>query len=266
MTRILIALCLFIAHESPAIEFIAHRGYACGTLENTVKSVQYAWLAGADGVELDLRVSRDGIIFLYHDDNINGQPIDKLDYEDISSPRRPNAPKLEQILALGEPPGYFILDLKETDPNKYEPLPSLLAASGIGEDRFVIQSTNIVALAVLKKRMPNARFLYLSHLKRTFPLYRAPKPKRIIANIAGIGLDGVSLKGRQFIDEQFVMKIRAAGYDVNIWTINDPDRAIYYRDIGVDGLITDFVEELRSEVLDGKKFEKKCLSSVHDAS
>lgn len=259
MNRVLIVLSLFVACEATAIDIIAHRGYSCGALENTVRSVEYAWLAGADGVELDLRVSRDGVIFLYHDDNVNGRSIAMMDYADIVGPRRPNAPELREVLELGDPPGFFVLDLKESDPIKYRMLPSLIAESGIAEDRFVIQSASTGALASVKALLPKARFYYLSHLKRQFPLYRTPKPKRVLARINGLGFDGVSLKGRQFLDENFVKEIRNAGYQVNIWTINDPVRASFYRDIGVDGLITDLVEEIRSETVAGARLEGHCL-------
>lgn len=83
--------------------------------------------------------------------------------------------------------------------------------------------------------------------------------------IEGLEFDGVSLKGRQFINEFFVQEFKSAGYRVNIWTINDPARGAFYQKIGVDGLITDFVEEIRSEVLDGRRFEGQCPSTTIDA-
>jgi glycerophosphoryl diester phosphodiesterase len=266
MSRILIALCSFIALDAVAIEFIAHRGYSCGTLENTVLSVSNAWLVGSDGVELDLRVSKDGVVFLYHDDKIDGRSISKLDYAEVNSAVEIGAPTFESILNLGEPPGYFVLDLKEMEPGKYESLARLISASAVEQSHFVIQSTSEAVLAALKEQLPDAKFYYLTHLKRTFPLYRAPKSNIIVARIEGFNVDGVSLKGRGFIDQRFIQDFKGAGYLVNVWTINDPARASYYRDIGVDGLITDFVEQVRSEVIDGKIFEGQCLGAIQDAN
>lgn len=266
MRRILIVLCYFIVHDAVAIELIAHRGYSCRTFENTVRSVNYAWLAGADGVELDLRVSKDGVVFLYHDDNINGRLISKLDYADINSAVNFTAPTFEMILNLGEPPGHFVLDLKEKDPSKYESLALLITASEIDQSHFVVQSASVAVLMAVKEQLPNARFYYLTHLKRTFPFYRVPKSKSVVAKIEGVGVDGLSVKGRKFIDQGFVQDIKDAGYLVNVWTINDPSRASYYRDIGVDGIITDFIEHVRSEVLNGTKFNGQCMSAAQDAS
>ena len=35
---------------------------------------------------------------------------------------------------------------------------------------------------------------------------------------------------------------------VNLWTVNDPSQVPYYKDLGVDGLITDHPEELLSKL------------------
>ena len=259
--RVFLILSVLITHEASAVEIIAHRGYSCGKLENTIESVEDAWLAGADGVELDLRVSRDKVIFLYHDNSIDGRPITRSDYAEIVARKQSSAPKLVDILGLGDPPGYFILDLKEPDPAKYRSLPLLISESGIDERRIAFQSSRIEVLTFLKGQLPEARFFYLSHLKRRFPLYRTPKPESILAVVDGYGVDGVSLKGRQFLDESFVREIKDAGYRVNIWTINDPVRATYYRELGVDGLITDFVEDVRAEAIDEVQSARQCSSS-----
>jgi len=264
MRCILITICLFSVHQAVAIDIIAHRGYSCRAPENTVGSVNDAWLAQADGVELDLRVSKDGVVFLHHDDDIRGRLISKLNYAEISSIDETAVPSFESILNVGTPPGYFVLDLKEEKPDKYESLSALIARSGIEPSHFVIQSTSIATLMTVKKRLPDAKYYFVSNLKRRFPFYLTPRPKRVVSRLENFKIDGVSLKGHDFIDRSFVQEIKEAGYLVNIWTINDPARTSYYRDIGVDGLITDFVEQVRSEVVDGRRFEGRCLDEVQD--
>jgi glycerophosphoryl diester phosphodiesterase len=266
MRRILLVLCYCFVHDAMAIELIAHRGYSCRTLENTIGSVNYAWRAGSDGVEIDLRVSKDGVVFLFHDDNIHDILISKMDYSEIGSLVEYTAPSFESILDLGNPPGYFVLDLKDKDPARYISIAALITKSGINQNRFVVQSNNTAALMAVKEYLPGASFYYLSHLKRRFPFYLTPRPSRVLNRIRGLEIDGVSVKGRRFIDEHFVQEFKEAGYLVNVWTINDPARASYYRDIGVDGIITDVIEEIRSELFDGRKIEGQCLSSGQDVS
>ncbi|HET9531770.1 MAG TPA: glycerophosphodiester phosphodiesterase [Blastocatellia bacterium] len=47
---------------------IAHRGGASEFTENTIPAFQRALRLGADGIETDLRLTRDGVVILYHDD------------------------------------------------------------------------------------------------------------------------------------------------------------------------------------------------------
>jgi glycerophosphoryl diester phosphodiesterase len=50
------------------VEIIAHRGYSSRAPENTLAAIEAAIAAGADAVEFDLRVSRDGVAVLFHDE------------------------------------------------------------------------------------------------------------------------------------------------------------------------------------------------------
>jgi len=261
MSRILTVLCCFLAQNTGAVDVIAHRGNACDAIENTTKAVQAAWMVGADAVEVDLRVSKDGVIFLYHDEDIRDQPASNLIYSAIRSGSENVAPSFETILRQGTPPGYYILDLKENDAGKYRFLATLIAESEIDPGYFAIQSASTDVLKGVREYLPTARFFYLADLDRTFPFYRVPKAQNLLKKLEGLGIDGVSLKGRSFLDKQFIQTIKEAGYRVNVWTINDPARATFYRDIGVDGIITDFVARTRSAVVDEKWLGEFCAAT-----
>src|SRR5688572_661055 len=47
---------------------IAHRGGAKESTENTIEAFQRAGRIGADGIETDLRLTRDGVVVIYHDE------------------------------------------------------------------------------------------------------------------------------------------------------------------------------------------------------
>ncbi|MEW6213224.1 MAG: glycerophosphodiester phosphodiesterase family protein, partial [Acidobacteriota bacterium] len=47
---------------------IAHRGGAKETTENTIAAFQRALRLGANGVETDVRLTRDGVVVIYHDE------------------------------------------------------------------------------------------------------------------------------------------------------------------------------------------------------
>ena len=69
---------------------IAHRGDLSTAPENTLPAFQRAWDAGADGVELDVRVTRDGQLVVFHDGTLdrtsNGRgPVSSCTLEEIRS-------------------------------------------------------------------------------------------------------------------------------------------------------------------------------------
>ena len=237
---------LMLAQDLLAVELIAHRGYACRAAQNSVAAVDDAWLAKADGVEIDLRVSKDGVVLAYHDEDIAGRAVAGMRYEEISRIAGHAAPTLRSILDIGTPPGYFVWDLKEKDAAKYAPLASLIAQTGIDPERVLVQGQSVYVLTAVRATLPDAKFYYLSDLKRSAPFFRAPGADTILARIGDAGLDGVSLKGRRFIDSAFVERLKAAGYRVNVWTINDPSRITHYRNIGVDAVITDELQGARA--------------------
>ncbi len=52
------------------MKIIAHRGFSANYPENTLLAFEKALEAGADGIETDLRLSRDNEIVLFHDDTL----------------------------------------------------------------------------------------------------------------------------------------------------------------------------------------------------
>ena len=64
---------------------IAHRGYHKYSVENTLESFQNAVDIKADMIELDLRMTWDKKIIIFHDSHINGTQVNQLTYKQISS-------------------------------------------------------------------------------------------------------------------------------------------------------------------------------------
>jgi glycerophosphoryl diester phosphodiesterase len=74
---------------------IAHRGGALESTENTIAAFQRAAKIGADGIETDIRLTRDGVVVIYHDEyfgRVEGLPerqrtrlISDLTYSEVSA-------------------------------------------------------------------------------------------------------------------------------------------------------------------------------------
>jgi glycerophosphoryl diester phosphodiesterase len=79
------------------MRIFAHRGYHAEAPENTMAAFHSAARLGVDGIETDVRASRDGVPVLVHDRVMpDGQPVAELTQEELA--RAAAVPTLEQAL------------------------------------------------------------------------------------------------------------------------------------------------------------------------
>ena len=86
------------------MEVIAHRGASAYAPENSRAALELAWRLGADRVEMDVRLSADGIPFLFHEPRLDflptlRQPVKRLPWSQLRQFRLPNG---EPLLTLRE--------------------------------------------------------------------------------------------------------------------------------------------------------------------
>ncbi|MEU6772081.1 glycerophosphodiester phosphodiesterase [Streptomyces sp. NPDC046759] len=83
---------------------VAHRGDPYRFRENTIDSLRSALDRGADAVEIDVRLTRDGVPVLLHDDTLQrlweiGRPLGALSAEEVRALTAGGVPTLAQALA-----------------------------------------------------------------------------------------------------------------------------------------------------------------------
>jgi hypothetical protein len=118
-----------IAARRAGLPIIVHRGVSRIAPENTLEAYAAAMDCGADGIEIDIRRSRDGVLYLFHDDelerltNATGR-VSRLSYyellrvtpKDVYGPatRETRPPTLAAVLALARDRAALLhLDIKE---------------------------------------------------------------------------------------------------------------------------------------------------------
>lgn len=57
----------------PPFEIVAHRGAPLGVPENTIPAFQRALDLGADGIEMDVRLAKDGVPVIFHNFYVDGR-------------------------------------------------------------------------------------------------------------------------------------------------------------------------------------------------
>ena len=80
---VLILAILFAPVQLSAFDWVAHRANANGEIENSLNATIAAWSIPADIVELDVRVSKDDVVYLYHDSEVDGTSIRLLNFAEI---------------------------------------------------------------------------------------------------------------------------------------------------------------------------------------
>jgi glycerophosphoryl diester phosphodiesterase len=232
---------------------VGHRGAPRFAPENTLAGFRRAAELGADGIELDAKLTADGVVVCHHDRTLdrttNGQGR-VLDWT-WESLRRLDAgsrfdaafagepiPSLEQVLReLGNRVLFNVELTNYGSPRDRLPEAVLdLVASLRLERRVLLSSFNTIALrraARLRPRLPLALLLR----KDQGPLRRAVFPWIAPHEALNIGESLVTPEGVQWL-----LRRRKR---VFVWTVNDPDRARHLLSLGIHGLITDAPDVVR---------------------
>jgi glycerophosphoryl diester phosphodiesterase len=224
----------------------AHRGASACRPENTLEAFATAIEQGADGIELDVHLSKDGEIVVAHDARlervsngtgyINDHTLEELKSLDFGKllPNGPvcRIPTLSEVFSLVKPSGLFVnVELKTTE-RQYPDLPAkLLALAGeyaMGE-RVIYSSFNHYSLKEIKTRDPKARIGLLYELAMVDPW--------VYANYVGAD----AIHPHYFVIAalpETVERCHEHGVDVNVWTVDDPDAVKLMLKCAADGIIT----------------------------
>ena len=211
----------------------AHRGATASARENTLEAFAEARARGADGVELDVRRSRDGALVVHHDEWVEGAGlIAALDVADLPG----YVPLLAEVVEVCGPMMVNI-ELKN-DPGEQGFDPSeatavavahLLAESGWWE-RVVVssfRSASIDALRAVDDRPPIGWLLGLM----------ADAPAALDEAIDR-GYDALHPFVTQ-VSPELVERAHVAGISLAVWTVNAPHDIEHLAALGVDTIITD---------------------------
>lgn len=221
-----------------------HRGSPEKRVENTVPSFLMAVEDGADGVELDVYLSNDGVVTVFHDStlkrlagvesHVGAMPFAELQRLDLTagslSPGR--IPSLQEVYETLPSKLLFNIELKGwgTDPDGLEAAVVDIIKRFNALERTIISSFSPVRLRRIRGVEPSLRraFLHAGSL--------ANVPDRTLLRVAG-RIEGLHPEHRQ-TDEDYLANARARGLFVNPWTVDEDSEMQRLIELGVDGIIT----------------------------
>ncbi len=231
-----------------------HRGARAHAPENTLPSFQTAFDMGADGIELDVHMSKDGCLVVIHDftlerttdghgsvSDFTAAELARLDAGSHYSPAFAGAgvPTLEEALDLAAGRSVNV-EIKSMDPfggPEADAVAALIRSRNL-YDAVIVSSFNPVTL--IKMRWVDRRV-------RLGLLYSADLPIFLRQAWTGPLIQPEALHPEHdMIDAGYMDAARRMGVAVNTWTVNDPDEARRLAELGVDIIITDAPDRIRA--------------------
>jgi glycerophosphoryl diester phosphodiesterase len=237
---------------------LGHRGASAYAPENTLTSFNLAFDMGADGVELDVSVTKDRVPVVIHDNRVDRTTdghgaIAEMTLAEVkrfdagaffgAKFRGEKIPTLAEVLGGPGRRGIVNIELKSGK------LPKVgLEASAIAKvieetqahERVIISSFNhfaLHAIHALDPRLPLG-FLYFNRAPLSFP-YMKSQPL----------VQPTALHPRfVVVTPGFVQWARGRNYKINTWTVDEPDEMRRLISLGVDSIMTNKPDVL-SQVL-----------------
>ena len=238
---------------------IAHRGASAYAPENTIAAFELAIELGANALELDLRQTKDNVLVVLHDSNVdrttNGEggvndftfsELQKLDagsWFDIEFSDQ-KIPSLQEVIDLLDDSIIIIIELKEgneTYPGIEERVVELVKQNKI-ESQTILKSFDLNVLERLRNIDPAIPLLYVYAVR--IP-WLGMIIDRAVTFDSVYDLDVEYLQPhRFFLSKSFVDDAHAKGFKVISWGVNSAEAINESLEYEVDGIETDYPDKV----------------------
>jgi|TARA_B110000305_G_scaffold65748_1_gene73497 glycerophosphoryl diester phosphodiesterase len=229
------------------VKVIGHRGASEDAPENTLSSVKESFKQGSDGVEIDIRLTKDNHVVCIHDKNslrTSGEfliisetklnALKKLDVGSWKSKKWKNEriPLLEEVLKVIPDKKEIFIEVK-TGTEIIEPLINALNRSNINLSDVSIISFNREVIKKIKSRMSEI----------TGNLLIAFDPEVNLEQGLGdllksINADGVGAQNHQNLNSSLVKEVHNLRKKIHVWTVNDQEEANKFELMGINSITT----------------------------
>lgn len=228
-------------------QIIAHRGYwqtQPPTTENSLKALENAQELNIYGVEFDVRMSKDGVLIINHDEHHGSMEISKTDFVDLVKLKLKNGehiPTLKDYLEKGKKDSNLklVIELKpiQSEAREYELVQKAIwlvkELELESQSEFISFSLNICEQ--IKKIDTVFKVQYLKG--ELSPLQIKEK-----------GLDGLDYNYSVFMkNPTWISQAKTLGLITNSWTVNDAEVFRKLKEQGIDFITTDIPDQLKNK-------------------
>jgi glycerophosphoryl diester phosphodiesterase len=219
--------------------------------ENTMASFNLAWKAGLKTVELDVQLSKDDQVVVFHDSDTKrmGEVDKKVRDQTLAELRTIDIGKVhgekwagERIAAFEEflqamPLSTSLFLEVKGGPETVPELQEILLKKSLKPEQITIIGFSIDTVTLAKKVFPKNPVYWLCKFidKKTGEKFAVEDQ---IAKVKAAGLDGLNVQFSDEVDADRVKKVKEAGLGFYVWTVDDPIEAKRLYHVGVDGIAT----------------------------
>ncbi len=210
---------------------LGHRGSPKGAQENTIASFRLALDEGADGVELDVQITFDGIPVVFHDEKFaTGEKLSELTYaemREVAHGLRAHVHTLEEVLRELSGKGFVNIELKVAG---HEAAVIEIARKSLVKDTFLFSSFLPGTVAVYRKLAPDVPAIWIVAQEMSMA--------DALATVQKIEARGIAFF-HKMITPDIAGFFKSHNVPLFTWTVNDPVEAKRLIEMGVSGIITD---------------------------
>jgi glycerophosphoryl diester phosphodiesterase len=244
-----------------ALELVAHRGASADAPENTLAAIELAWRQGADAVEADFRLTRDGHVVALHDHSllrmagvdlrVANATLAELRQFVIGAAPAPFAPQkiptLDELLATTRDKRFYV-EIK-CGAEIADALARAVRGSPVAEEQIVLICFSAELLVEVRRSLPRSpTYLVVEFLRDPESGQWHPDVLDSLAEAQRYGLSGLDLMAARAADADLLCRVRDAGLDVCVWTVDSPEEAKRLIDLGIRRITTNRPGWLRNQL------------------
>lgn len=230
-------------------KIIAHRGASFNAPENTLESVLLSWEQNADAVEIDVMLTKDNRIVVFHDEDTarmtgeagvlkdkTWQQIQRLKIN--TKGIKTHIPLLSDILPTIPADKFLVVELK-CGPDIVVPLRKLI-------DEFKIKSQNVQFISLNEKTLQKTLQAFPGYeTQRVFEfLNKKPDINYLLTYAEQTSFTGIDLEMGNYLTKDFIQQVHALRKKIYVWTVDNPLDAQHLIHFGIDGITTNRQEWL----------------------
>ncbi|MFZ1122713.1 MAG: glycerophosphodiester phosphodiesterase [Candidatus Binataceae bacterium] len=261
--------------DLPTPRVIAHRGASGEYPENTLAAFRVAAEAGAPYFELDVHMTRDGVVVVSHDPELSrtcglDAAIRDLTLAELKRAdagwgfttsraattaatatagdgafpfrgRGIEVPALAEVFAAF-PERRYVVEVKQSAPSLVAALLDVIERAGMRR-RVLIASEEQAPIDELRALAPALPTGFPYHEIAGFMISLAPAAEPYQPRGDALQIPP-EYEGWRLVTPQSVAAAHRLGVEVHVWTVNDPAEMLAMLDLGVDGIITDYPARL----------------------